>query len=175
MHGGKQKLVLNQEKRNFSQQKNRSNCESEIGINFKKKRPTEFALEGLHQAIIFRAHELHVFGNSDQVPPPYLKAVLGEFELISNKEGFGAVIYPILKLFENGIILVQFRTIAPARKMELKNFIDRFVNLGLIQFDEVNAPPQIVDYAAASYNNINASDSIRERFKIALKEKNTAK
>jgi hypothetical protein len=109
-----------------------------------------YAAEAWYQASHFRFNELRLCMEGP-LPPPYIRAVLGEFHLNSSEEGFGVILYPIVKIFDSGVILVQFRTIAPDRDIPIDEFIRRHVNLGLIPFDEVEVPPEVTDLAARAY------------------------
>lgn len=112
---------------------------------------TGYAAEAWYQASHFRFNELRVFGDTPRMPPPYVRAVLGELHLTSNETGFIAIIYPIIKLFENGVVLVEFRTMAPKREIDLDEFIDRFVNLAFVPFDEIAVPPAISVLATKAF------------------------
>jgi hypothetical protein len=64
-----------------------------------------YAAEAWYQASHFRFNEMRLCGDGP-LPPPYIRAVLGEFHLTSSDENFGAILYPVVKLFESGVILV---------------------------------------------------------------------
>jgi len=129
-----------------------------------------YTAEMFHQAAHFRCNELRV--RSDlSVPPPYVRAMLGEFHLFSPDTGFGVVLYPVIKLFESGVILVQFRAISPKRDMPLDEFIDNHVNLGQMSFGEVEVPPAISSLATRAYYHSYHSRPLLGRAELNLSER----
>ena len=129
-----------------------------------------YAWEAWYQASHFRFNELRLCMDGP-LPPPYIRAVLGEFHLTSSEEDFGVILYPVVKLFESGVILVQFRTIAPDRDISIQEFISRHGNLGCISFDEVEVPPAITDFGAKSYYHSVANWPLRLRYVIQKAER----
>jgi hypothetical protein len=111
----------------------------------------DYATEAWFEASYFRFAEQRVLGDEPRIPPPYVRAVLGEFHLTSDKAGLTVVTYPVVKLFENGIILVEFRIIAPKDEILLEEFIDTFMKLGVIKFDNVLVPPSISELAPKAF------------------------
>lgn len=111
---------------------------------------TGYAAEAWYQASYFRFDEMRLC-MAGPIPPPYIRIVLGEFHLTSSGADFGIILYPVVKLFESGVILVEFRTIAPKRDIAIEEFIDRHVNLGLVRFDKVEVPPSVSDLATKAY------------------------
>lgn len=110
-----------------------------------------YAAEAWYQASHFRFNEIRLCSDGP-IPPPYIRAVLGEFHLSSSEPDFGIILYPVVKLFESGVVLVQFRTIAPKRDIPIEEFIDRHVNLASVHFDEVKVPPAVSNLAAKAYH-----------------------
>jgi len=129
-----------------------------------------YVAEAWYQISHFRFNELRVLGG-EHITPPYVRAVLGEFHLTSNEAGFTAVVYPVIKLFENGVVLVQFRTIAPNHEIPLNKFINRFVNLAVVPFDEVKVPPPISELAVKAFYHSARSWSLRLRAILAWAER----
>lgn len=106
---------------------------------------TGYAAEAWYQASYFRFDEMRLCMDGP-IPSPYIRIVLGEFHLTSSDADFGVIVYPVVKLFESGVILVEFRTIAPKRDIAIEEFIDRHVNLGLVHFDKVEVPPPFLTW-----------------------------
>ncbi len=129
---------------------------------------SDYAQEAWYQASYFRSNELRLCNESD-ILPPYIRAILGEFHLSSSEQGITVVIYPVIKLFENGVILVEFRVIAPNRGIDLNEFINRYVNLYSVSFDRVEVPPAISNLAPKVYHSIN-SQSFFQRMLLILSE-----
>lgn len=128
-----------------------------------------YTAEAWYQASHFRFNEMRLCMDGP-LPPPYIRAVLGEFHLTSSNENFGVILYPVVKLFESGVILVQFRTIAPNRDIPIEEFIRRHVNLGLIPFDEVEVPPAVTDLAARAYYHSVINWPLRLRYLLSKAE-----
>lgn len=112
---------------------------------------TGYAAEVWSQACKFRFSELRLLGESEMVPA-YIRLALGEFHLTSRSSGFSAVVYPVVKVFESGVLLVQFRVMSPERDMDSDEFIGRFINLAGVSFDKVEVPPSISSLATRAYS-----------------------
>jgi hypothetical protein len=122
-------------------------------IRFPDPPPPSFALEGLFVGGSMRFGEHHAFG--EESPVPYVRAILGECRL--EKDGHATTLYPVLKLYETGVLLVELRVFGPAVKIEIDEFIVRFVNLARDDFDRAHVPPAIAKFApftqAGSFKN----------------------
>jgi hypothetical protein len=112
-------------------------------IRFPNPLPPPFALEGLFVGGYMRYGEQYAFG--EESPVPYVRAILGECRL--EKGGHSTTLYPVLKLYETGVLLVELRVFAPAAKTELDDFIVRFENLGMDNFERAYVPPAIARLA----------------------------
>ena len=66
---------------------------------------------------------------------------MGECQLISNGQKY--LIYPIIKLYKTGVVLVEFRVTSPDIELETKEFIEGYINFYKINFDEVFIPPAL--------------------------------
>ena len=110
-----------------------------------------FSLESWGQAAHFRFSELRVFGPDAEFPSPYIRAFLGKCYLRSEKGGIGIGCYPHLKLFESGVLLVEFRVIGPDEPIEVGDFIERYVNLFQTPFETVELAPAFVEHGSNAY------------------------
>jgi hypothetical protein len=111
-----------------------------------------FALECWGQACKFRFSELRLFGQDWHLPPPYVRAFLGLCNLISEEEPKRAVrLYPVLLIYESGVVLLELRTISPSFPMPLDRFISEAVNLFRHLFDRIEAAPGLSMAATHSY------------------------
>lgn len=87
---------------------------------------TGFVAEGLVHTAMMRFSETRLFAEESPVLPPYVRAQLGECWLY---HGEGPdLIYPSVKLFENGIVLVELRMFSPDDAVPRSRFIDNIVN-----------------------------------------------
>jgi hypothetical protein len=112
--------------------------------------PAGFAGEVLGQALYFRFAEKRLFGEEGQLPPPYVRAYMGECRLISRSDLF--TVYPIVMLYESGTILVEMRMIAPNKAITHTEFIEHHVNLFQWAIEEMWAPPGLVDLAGRTHS-----------------------
>lgn len=117
--------------------------------NDKESKLTGFAKEAWYQASCFRFSEKKLCMDGP-LPPPYIRAYLGEFRLINDKENAHVIIYPVVKIFESGVVVVEFRVFSPQRDLGIKEFINNYVNMAFLDFDVVMVPTEISYYASVS-------------------------
>lgn len=108
------------------------------------KVPEGFPFEALGQSAALRYQELSVFGPRD-TPPRYVRAYLGKCCFINDESKLQ--LYPHLKIFENGVVLVYFRAFSPETPLPLARFLQRYVNAPLTTFRKVLVPPGIAYWA----------------------------
>jgi len=116
--------------------------------------PDGFAAEALGQGAYFLAAEDRVFGEATLLPP-YLRAYLGKCVLTSaSSEGdaYQLCLYPVLTVYETGVMLVEFRMIGPSEARSLPDFVRCDVNLFRTAFDNVKVNPAISRLAPRVYN-----------------------
>ena len=111
-----------------------------------------FAAEACYQAGYFRHAEMRVFGEGHQLPSPYMRAFLGQCNLISTKDSSSKILlYPTLIVYESGVMILELRTIAPNHPIPLREFIVNHVNLFRLPFERIEAPPGLVKIATQAY------------------------
>ncbi len=111
-----------------------------------------FALEAWNQASRFRFGEQRVLGKEGGLPPPYLRAYLGQCNLVSEPDSKSKVrLYPVLLIYESGVVLLELRTISPAAPQRLSDFISNAVNLFRHPFEQLEVSPGIVRLATRAY------------------------
>jgi len=104
-----------------------------------------YVLENWKIASEFQYSEFRLFGEKNLMPN-YIRGLLGL--IVLSKKDFGNVhVYPLITLYESGILLVHFRIISPEEAIPLKNFIENYVNILQIKFDEIEAPSSICSLA----------------------------
>lgn len=112
--------------------------------------PEGFAREACFQAAHLRCSEFRVLG--DRVfPPDYVRAFLGEYRLTSAARSLAISMYPILKLYSSGVVLLEFRIIGPPTGISISEFIADFVNLPFAEFDQAHVSPALAKLAPRSY------------------------
>jgi hypothetical protein len=132
-----------------------------------------FALEAWGEAGHFRFNELRVFGEDEGLPPPYVRAFLGQCKLISEDETSRSeiLLYPVLLIFLGGVMVLELRTISPDTPTELDHFIDGAVNLFQHRFDRAEVPPNIVKLATRAYYHSYRGWSFRYRLALIWMER----
>ena len=120
-----------------------------IGSRIKQTKKAADIQEGKLKNLRFK--EIRLFGNPSSLPPPYIRVYLGQCNLFSKHDKQIIICYPIIKLFESGILLVEFRTISPNSKISLEDFISRHINLYTETFKKIEVPPAVAKYATYAY------------------------
>jgi hypothetical protein len=119
-----------------------------------KEKPVGFALEAWGQASCFLISERTVLGDETALPPPYLRAFLGKCELTSineDKTSSHVSLYPMLIVYESGVLMIEFRMIGPKTVTSLSAFISGGVNLFRYKFDGVEVIPGLSSFATRAY------------------------
>lgn len=132
-----------------------------------------FALEAWGQAGHFRFNEQRVLGEDEGLPPPYVRAFLGQCKLISEDETGRSeiLLYPVLLIFQSGVMVLELRTISPDTPTELDHFIHGAVNLFRHPFDRAEVPPSIVKLATRAYYHSYRGWSFRYRLALIWLER----
>jgi hypothetical protein len=116
-------------------------------------KPQGFAREAFGQATQFMVGEQRILGPEASLSPPYLRAFLGKIELIANSDGDPHVLnlYPVVLVYETGIVVLELRMIGPDHPTELENFVAGAVNLYRYRFDLVQVSPGLSREATKAY------------------------
>lgn len=105
-----------------------------------------YALECILQSSRMRVAEMGVLNESLQDALPYVRAHLGECVIELNDQQI--ILYPQIKIYNNGAFLVEFRTIGPEARYSLNTLIDRNINLFTHIAENIELPPQLVSLYA---------------------------
>lgn len=105
-----------------------------------------FAQEAWFQACQFVAAESKLFRDDADVTPPAIRAFLGACMLGSEDTG-RIWLYPILSLYESGVVVLHFRLLASKDPATLDVLIDDYVNLFRHSFELGLVPPPIAKLA----------------------------
>jgi hypothetical protein len=140
--------------------------------NGKKTIPNDFAGEAWYQCAHFKFSELRLFGSYPSLPPNYVRAFLGKYILHKNEENSLIHLYPILTIYETGVMSVEFRRISPSKEIPLDKFIKHEVNATQILFDKAEVPPAISKLVSSAYMRTLVNWNMRERAKLLKLEKN---
>jgi len=99
-----------------------------------------YALEGAYQAASMRFFELHLFNSLYLETFSYIRGFLGACYM---KQGERTIaLYPQIKLYHNGIIILSFRVISPGIEYPIDSFIENDVNLFKHNTDSIKVPPE---------------------------------
>ena len=102
-------------------------------IKIKTPIPEGYAREALFDSAYFRFAELKQFDRAKNFPPRYIRGYLGECMLIS--KDFTYTVYPMIKLYSTGVILVEIRVICPKVEIGMERFVEEYLNLYKRSFD----------------------------------------
>ena len=91
-------------------------------IKIKTPIPEGYAREALFDSAYFRFAELKQFDRAKNFPPRYIRGYLGECMLIS--KDFTYTVYPMIKLYSTGVILVEIRVICPKVEIGMERFVE---------------------------------------------------
>jgi hypothetical protein len=106
-----------------------------------------YAAESVMQWAWARQSENLLFGEGP-LPPRYVLAKLGVCVFKSSApHGVRLGVYPELKIYDSGVIIVQFRMFSPDSPIAVPTFVDTYVNASLAGFEYVLVPPGIVAWA----------------------------
>jgi hypothetical protein len=126
-----------------------------------------FITECLKQAAYFRFAEIRLYKADGLLPPPYVRAYLGECRLAS--EDISIAVYPIITIYQSGIILIELRLISPDRSISSEELLDKYINTFKWPFNKMALPPRVAFALMQSdifYRKNNWS--IRHRLMLAL-------
>lgn len=94
-----------------------------------------------------RYSEILLFGEGP-LPPRYVWEQIGACTfttLVPPRRKL--VVYPQIKIYETGVVLVHFRMFSPERPLGVKEYINQFVNASLREFRWVTVPPGVAAWA----------------------------
>lgn len=140
------------------------------GENNESNIPDGFVSEAWHQCTYFRFSELRLFNAYPSLPPNYVRALMGKCIFYNDDENYSVNLYPILTVYETGVLSVEFRKISPSYKIPLDEFITKEVNRTQIPFNRVDVPPALSILASSAYLRTQENWNLRERAKLVKQE-----
>jgi len=114
---------------------------SEASFNFNQKISDDYALETFLESLYFRFAELKQFGQNKRFSTGYIRGHIGECRLVTDTYTYS--IYPSIKLYATGVLLVDFRIIHPNTLVSTKEFIEEFLSLHKMRFRNILVPPSL--------------------------------
>ena len=112
--------------------------------------PRGFVAQAGIQAGHLRFFEKRIFGDHS-TPASYTRAFLTPFELISEELDGPIIIYPIIKLFSTGAVLISYRLTGGTEPLEFREFLAQHVNLFEKSFASVRIPPRLAEIGTQAY------------------------
>lgn len=123
-----------------------------------------YAQESWHQSIQFRMNELIAF--EDVFMTDYIRISVGLIKAFSEENQTNYHLYLTVKLYRNGVIIVEYRELSPENKIDYSDFIKSDLNLSMIGFDSVEVPVAIMDLGAKAYHESIFKYSFHQRLRI---------
>jgi hypothetical protein len=109
-----------------------------------------------------------------ELPTPHLRAFLKPIQLVKKEERITSL-YPVIILYQSGILLIEFRIIAPDDSVELSDFIRNYVNIQKYDYDYAIVPTAVSVVAPEAYQYYsNPQSNLFQRLDI-IKNKNIHK
>ena len=102
-----------------------------------------YIMECTLQAVRFRNWEGYVSSFFVLQNVSYIRGFLTPIYFI--KGGSRVSLYPQIKLFNNGVIILSFRMIAPDRVITSSDFVERYLNLYQHPFEDMKVPPSLIE------------------------------
>lgn len=133
--------------------------------------PNGFAAEAWGQACYFRFNESRLFGTAMPLPHPYVRLFLGQYKLLRDDLKEGISLYPIIVLYETGVVIIEFRTISPKQELTFEDFISGAVNLFQEPFDRIEVSPGLSKLATRAWYHSDNSYKLHQRAALLFLER----
>lgn len=106
-----------------------------------------------------------------ELPTLHLRAFLKPIRLVKKEERISDL-YPVIILYQSGILLIEFRLIAPDSSVELSDFIGNYVNIQQYEYDYAIVPTAISVIAPEAYQYYsNSQINLFQRLDLLTKKK----
>ncbi|HEY9625989.1 MAG TPA: hypothetical protein V6C84_01700 [Coleofasciculaceae cyanobacterium] len=136
---------------------------------------TPYASETWLIGVQFLYGEARQISQGKELPTPHLRAFLEPICLIKKEERITRL-YPVIVLYQSGVLLIEFRMIAPDDSIELSDFIRNYVNLQEYDYDFAIVPTAISVLAPEAYQYYsNPKINIFQRLDLLKKKKKQKK
>ena len=110
-----------------------------------------------------------------ELPTPHLRAFLKPIRLVKKEERI-TTLYPVIVLYQSGVLLIEFRMIAPDDSIEVNDFIRNYVNVQQYDYDFALVPTTISVLAPEAYQYYsNPKINIFQRLDLLEKKKKQKK
>lgn len=118
------------------------------------KLPTGFAREALGQTAQFVLAERRVLGEELSFADESIRAYLGKVVVVGVDGGRSTAelnLYPVLVVYQSGVLVLQLRMIGPPDPIPLSDFINYAVNIPRIRLTKALVNPGLARTATAAY------------------------
>jgi len=106
------------------------------------KKPDDYILEAIYQSASLHDYELNVFSDITVENLVYIRGFL-DVCIISTDDHI-INLYPIIKLYENGVIIITYRIISPKKEYDLDYLINNDLNLFKKDIKDIKLSPKII-------------------------------
>jgi hypothetical protein len=116
--------------------------------------PKGFAIEAWGQAAHFFMGELRVLGEEHSFADEYIRAYLGKVVVTAteaDKSTSELNLYPVLVIYQSGVLVLELRMIGPSGPIPLSDFIQYAVNLPRLTLSKALVNPGLARNATAAY------------------------
>lgn len=143
--------------------------------NQEKVNLTPYARETWLAASQFLCGEERQFTSGLELPTAHLRAFLKPIELVKNAERISSL-YPMIVLYQSGVLIIEFRIISPDRSIELSDFIKNYINIHQYNYDYAIVPTAICTLATEAYHTyLNPKTKLSKRISLLKDKKNHEK
>ncbi len=93
--------------------------------------------------------EARQFSSGMELPTTHMRAFLRP--IVLKRQDENTTIYPVAILYESGVLIIEFRIIAPDQPIELGDFISNYINIYQCDYDYAVVPTNIGILAPEAY------------------------
>lgn len=106
-----------------------------------------------------------------ELPTVHLRAFLKPIELVKKKDRISSL-YPMIVLYQSGVLIIEFRIIAPDKPVELSDFIENYVNIYQCDYDYAMVSTAICTLAPEAYQiYLNPKSKLLKRLSLIINKK----
>jgi hypothetical protein len=136
---------------------------------------TGYSRETWKTGVQFLYGEARQISQVGKLPTPHIRAFMKPILLVKEEKRITSL-YPIITLYQSGILIIEFRMIAPKSSVEIGDFIRNYVNVQKYDYEYAMVPTAISIIAPEVYEYYSNSQlNIFQRLDIIKKKKNQRK
>ncbi|HEY9623643.1 MAG TPA: hypothetical protein V6C78_25015 [Crinalium sp.] len=132
---------------------------------------TQYARETWLIGVQFLYGEARQISQGRELPTPHLRAFLQPIRLVKKEERI-TILYPVIVLYQSGVLLIELRMISPDNSVEISDFIRNYVNIQQYDYDFAIVPTAISVLAPEAYQYYSSPKiNIFQRLDLLKKKK----